>query len=63
MSSVLDECCGDGGGSNVVGRTDGAGGEKFSARKEHGNFSIQEKKTEEKRQWQLQLRARQEIRK
>ena len=58
MSSVLDECCGDGRGSYVVGRTDGAGGEKFSARKEHGNFSIQGKKTEEKRQWQLQLRAR-----
>jgi len=45
---VLDECCGDGRGSYVVGRTDGAGGEKFSARKEHGNFSIQGKKTEEK---------------
>ena len=48
VSSVLDECCGDGRGSYVVGRTDGAGGEKFSARKEHGNFSIQGKKTEEK---------------
>jgi hypothetical protein len=40
VSSVLDECCGDGRGSYVVGRTDGAGGEKFSARKERGNFSI-----------------------
>ena len=58
VSSVLDECCGDGRGSNVVGRTDGVGGEKFSARKEYRNFSIQGKKTEEKRQWQLQLRAR-----
>jgi hypothetical protein len=58
VSSVLDECCGDGRGSYVVGRTDGACGEMFSARKEHRNFSTQGKKTEEKRQWQLQLRAR-----
>jgi hypothetical protein len=31
---VLDECCGDGRGSYVVGRIDGAGGEKFSVGKE-----------------------------
>ena len=46
VSSVLDECRGDGRGSYVVGRTDGAGGEMFSAGKDHGNFSIQWKKTE-----------------
>src|ERR1700693_1987384 len=44
VSSLLDECCGDGRGSDVGGRTDGAGGEKFSARKEYRNFSIQGKK-------------------
>jgi len=42
VSSVLDECCGDGCGSYVVGRTDGAGGEKFSARKEYEKVSSQE---------------------
>jgi hypothetical protein len=62
VSSVLDECRGDACESSVVGRTDGAGGEKFSARKEHRNFSTQGK-TEEKRPWQLQLRARWKIRK
>ena len=40
VSSVLDECRGDGRGSYVVGRTDGIGGEMFSAREDHGNFSI-----------------------
>jgi len=30
VSSVLDECCGDGRGSYVVRRIDGAGGEEFS---------------------------------
>jgi hypothetical protein len=60
VSSVLDEWCGDGRGSYVVGRTDGSGGEMFSVRKEHGNgnSAIQGKTTEEKRQWQLQLRAK-----
>jgi len=42
VSSVLDECCGDGRGSYVVGRIDGAGGEKFSARKYHEKVSSQE---------------------
>ena len=42
VSSVLDECCGNGRGSYVVGRTDGAGGEKFSARKYRENVSSQE---------------------
>jgi hypothetical protein len=58
VSSVLDECCGDGRGSYVVGRIDGAGGEGFSVGEQHGEFQIQEKTTKEKRQWQLQLRAR-----
>jgi hypothetical protein len=39
VSSVLDECCGDGRGSYVVGRTDGAGSEEFSAGKECRAFS------------------------
>jgi len=39
VSSVLDERCGDGRGSYVVGRIDGAGGEKFSAEKEFRAFS------------------------
>ena len=42
VSSVLDECRGDGRGSCVVGRTDGAGGEKFSAGKYHEKVSSQE---------------------
>ena len=33
VSSVPDECCGDGRGSYVVGRIDGAGGDRFSVRK------------------------------
>jgi hypothetical protein len=33
VSSVLDECCGDGRGSYVVGRIDGVGGERFSVGK------------------------------
>jgi hypothetical protein len=33
VSSVLDECCGHGCGSYVVGRIDGLGGEKFSVGK------------------------------
>jgi hypothetical protein len=33
VSSVPDECCGDGRGSYVVGRIDGAGCERFSVRK------------------------------
>ena len=41
MSSVLDECCGDGRGSYVVGRIDGAGGEKFSVGKQRGKYSSQ----------------------
>jgi hypothetical protein len=40
VSSVLDECRGDGRGSYVVGRIDGAGGEKFSVGKSHGTVSI-----------------------
>jgi len=40
VSSVLDECCGDGRGSYVVGRIDGAGGKRFSVRKSHGTVSI-----------------------
>jgi hypothetical protein len=41
VSSVLDECCGDGRRSYVVGRTDGAGGEKFWARKYREKVSPQ----------------------
>jgi hypothetical protein len=33
VSSVPHECCGDGRRSYVVGRIDGAGGERFSVRK------------------------------
>ena len=42
MCPVLDECCGDGRRSYVVGRIDGAGGEKFSVGKYHENVSSQE---------------------
>jgi hypothetical protein len=39
VSSMPDECCGDGCGSYVVGRIDGAGREKFAAGKECRAFS------------------------
>jgi hypothetical protein len=58
VSSVLDEYCGDGRGSYLVGRIDGAGSEKFAVGKWQGKFYSQERKEKEHGQWQLQLRAR-----